>query len=129
MANVTLDQIAQAFGMSGQRTSDMHQYAVVQSENADGSYQVKMGASTSTVRAAKLCDAGVGDRVMCLIHDGQVAAIARVGGSMPDGLVIDSELSSTSQNPVQNRAIKTAIDTKQDPMDAATNADVLAMFA
>ena len=83
MTSVSLDRIAQAFGMDAPKESDSHQYATVDSVNVDGSYQVQMNGALSTVRAAKLCDAEIGDRVMCVVHDGQVAAIGRVGGELP----------------------------------------------
>lgn len=57
-------------------------YGTVESINADGSYQVKLNASATTTRCAKLCDAGVGDRVLVLIQaNGHCAAIGRVGGA------------------------------------------------
>ena len=83
MTSVSLDRIAQAFGMDAPKESDSHQYATVDSVNVDGSYQVQMNGATGTVRAAKLCDAEVGDRVLCVISDGQVAAVGRVGGELP----------------------------------------------
>lgn len=59
-------------------------YGTVESINADGSYQVKLNASATTTRCAKLCDADVGDRVLVLIQaNGHCAAMGRVGG---DGL-------------------------------------------
>lgn len=59
-------------------------YGTVESVNADGSYQVKLNASATTTRCAKLCDAEVGDRVLVLIQaNGHCAAIGRVGGSKP----------------------------------------------
>ena len=83
MTSVSLDRIAQAFGMDAPKESDSHQYATVDSINADGSYQVQMNGATNTVRAAKLCNAEIGDRVMCVVHGGQCAAIGRVGGELP----------------------------------------------
>ena len=128
MANVTLDAIAQAFGMQPGKPPDTHQYATVASVNPDDSYQVAIDGASSTARAARLIDAGVGDRLLCVVHDGRIAAIARVGGSQPSGVVVDSALSTTSENPVQNKAIAIAVNGKQETMDAATNADILAMF-
>ena len=62
-------------------------YGTVEAVNADGSYQVKLNASATTTRCAKLCDADVGDRVLVLIQaNGHCAAIGRVGGS-PDRIV------------------------------------------
>lgn len=65
--------------MDATQTGDSHQYASVQSVNVDGSYQVRINGATSDVRAARLCDAEVGDRVFCVVYSGQVAAIGRVG--------------------------------------------------
>lgn len=63
-------------------------YGTVESVNADGSYQVKLNASATTTRCAKLCDAEVGDRVFVIIQaNGHCAALGRVGGSpQPDVL-------------------------------------------
>lgn len=62
-------------------------YGTVESINPDGSYQVKLNASATTTRCAKLCDAEVTDRVLVLIQaNGHCAAIGRVGGS-PDRIV------------------------------------------
>lgn len=59
-------------------------YGTVESINPDGSYQVKLNASSTTTRCAKLCDAEVADRVLVLIQaNGHCAAIGRVGGSIP----------------------------------------------
>lgn len=56
-------------------------YGTVESINADGSYQVKLNASATTTRCAKLCDAEVSDRVLVLIQaNGHCAALGRVGG-------------------------------------------------
>lgn len=58
-------------------------YGTVESINPDGSYQVKLNASATTTRCAKLCDAEVTDRVLVLIQaNGHCAAIGRVGGSI-----------------------------------------------
>lgn len=83
MTQVSLDRIAQAFGMDESKPQDFHQYATVDSVNADGSYQVQLNGSLTTTRAAKLCNAEIGDRVLCVVQDGQVAAIGRVGAETP----------------------------------------------
>ena len=80
MTEISLDRLAQAFGMDAAREADSHQYATVQAVNDDGSFQVRMNGALSTARAACLCNAEAGDRVLCVIHNGQLAAIARVGG-------------------------------------------------
>ena len=43
-------------------------------------------------------------------------------------IIIDTSLSSTSTNPVQNKAIKTAIDGKQDVINYLTNQELNEMF-
>lgn len=83
MTQVSLDRIAQAFGMNESKPQDFHQYATVDSINADGSYQVQLNGSLVTTRAAKLCNAAIGDRVLCVVQDGDVAAIGRVGAETP----------------------------------------------
>ena len=83
MTGVSLDRIAQAFGMDAPKNTDSHQYATVTAVNLDGSYQVQMNGSLVTTRAARLCGAEIGDRVLCVITDGQCAAIGRVGGELP----------------------------------------------
>ena len=66
-------------------------YGTVEAVNADGSYQVKLNASATTTRCAKLCDAEVGDRVFVIIQaNGHCAAIGRVGGSV-DFVVSEGE--------------------------------------
>lgn len=80
MTSISLDRIAQAFGMDAPKESDAHEYATVDSVNADGSYQVQFNGAVNTTRAAKLCNAEIGDRVMCVVSNGKAAAIARVGG-------------------------------------------------
>lgn len=84
MTNVSLDNIAQAFGMGAPKEADVHEYGTVNSINPDGSYQVQLNGALSETRAAKLCNAEQGDRVMAVIHNGQAAAIGRVGGELPD---------------------------------------------
>ena len=83
VTEVNLDRLAHALGMDRKTEADSHQYASVISINIDGSFQVQMNGALGTVRAAKLCAAEIGDRVMCIIHQGQVAAIGRVGGELP----------------------------------------------
>lgn len=71
-------------------------YGTVETINADGSYQVKLNASATTTRCAKLCDASVGDRVLVLIQaNGHCAAIGRVGGS-PSVRVLYNNASGTT---------------------------------
>lgn len=77
----TLQQFGDAFFQKPTRT-DTHAYGVVDSINADGSYQVMLNAGTAT-RCAKVCKAGVGDTVLVLIQaNGHCAAIGRVGGDL-----------------------------------------------
>lgn len=72
-------------------------YGTVESINPDGSYQVKLNASATTTRCAKLCDAELTDRVLVLIQaNGHCAAIGRVGGSVQKQTI---ELLWTNPNP------------------------------
>lgn len=75
---------------------DTHAYGTVESVNLDGSYQVKLNASATTTRCAKLCDAEVGDRVMVVIQgNGHCAAIGRVGGAKKYAVLYDSTPAAT----------------------------------
>lgn len=48
--------------------------------------------------------------------------ILTIGGKAVEGsIVIDSSLSTSSTNPVQNKAVKSALDAKQDKLTAGTN--------
>ena len=82
MTEISLERIASALGYSEKPQHDSHRYANVSEVNQDGSFQVTFNGATRSTRAVNLCGASVGDRVMCVVHDGQVAAIGRVGGSM-----------------------------------------------
>ena len=84
---MNLDKIADAFGFDAKGQKELHQYATVDSENADGSYQVIFNGATETARAARLCNASAGDRVLCVIFEGQCAAVSKLGGetSLPSG--------------------------------------------
>lgn len=83
MSDVSLDRIADALGMNAKEQTDAHEYATVMSINADGSFAVRFNGAAENTRAAALCGAAVGDRVLCIIHDGQTAAVGRVGGCLP----------------------------------------------
>lgn len=81
MTGVSLERLAETL-YPKQEPKNGTAYGTVESVNADGSYQVKLNASATTTRCAKLCDAGVGDRVLVLIQaNGHCAAIGRVGGT------------------------------------------------
>ena len=83
MTRVSLERIADTLYPKEQPRNSTA-YGSVDSINADGSYQVKLNASATTTRCAKLCDADVGDRVLVLIQaNGHCSAIGRVGGSIP----------------------------------------------
>lgn len=105
MTSVSLDRIAQAFGMDAPKENDSHQYATVDSINVDGSYQVQMNGATNTTRAAKLCNAAIGDRVLCVISEGQVAAIGKVGGEF-SGLGTYTEATQFTNVSVSSGATK-----------------------
>lgn len=80
MTGVSLERLADTL-YPKQEPKNSTAYGTVESVNADGSYQVKLNASATTTRCAKLCDAEVTDRVLVLIQaNGHCAAIGRVGG-------------------------------------------------
>lgn len=80
MTGVSLERLADTL-YPKQEPKNSTAYGTVESVNQDGSYQVKLNASATTTRCAKLCDAEVGDRVLVLIQaNGHCAAIGRVGG-------------------------------------------------
>lgn len=80
MTGVSLERLADTL-YPKETPKDTHAYGTVESVNPDGSYQVKLNASATTTRCAKLCEASVGDRVMVVIQgNGHCAAIGRVGG-------------------------------------------------
>lgn len=81
MTSVSLERIADTLYPKPEPRNSTA-YGTVDAINADGSYQVRLNASATTTRCAKLCDAGVGDRVLVLIQaNGHCAAIGRVGGT------------------------------------------------
>ena len=82
MTKISLDSIADAFGMRTKPDADVHVYGTVQAINADKSYQVRFDGSSVNTRAAAMCGASVGDRVLCVVHDGQAAAIGRTTASV-----------------------------------------------
>lgn len=105
MTGVSLERLADTL-YPKETPKDTHAYGTVESINQDGSYQVKLNASATTTRCAKLCDAEVGDRVMVVIQgNGHCAAIGRVGGT-PQPLP-DIELLWTNPNPKSNFAAQT----------------------
>lgn len=82
MTGVSLERLADAL-YPKQEPKNSTAYGTVESINPDGSYQVKLNASATTTRCAKLCDAEVTDRVLVLIQaNGHCAAIGRVGGTV-----------------------------------------------
>lgn len=82
MTNVSLERIADTLYPKPEPRNSTA-YGTVSAVNADGSYQVRLNASATTTRCAKLCDAEVSDRVLVLIQaNGHCAAIGRVGGSI-----------------------------------------------
>lgn len=105
MTGVSLERLADTL-YPKESPKDTHAYGTVESVNLDGSYQVKLNASATTTRCAKLCDAEVGDRVMVVIQgNGHCAAIGRVGGT-PQPLP-NIELLWTNPNPTSNFAAQT----------------------
>lgn len=95
MTGVSLERLADALYPKPEPKNGTA-YGTVESVNADGSYQVKLNASATTTRCAKLCDADVGDRVLVLIQaNGHCAAIGRVGGSLPHAVLYENAAGST----------------------------------
>lgn len=81
MTGVSLERLADTL-YPKQEPKNSTAYGTVEAVNADGSYQVKLNASATTTRCAKLCDAEVGDRVFVIIQEnGHCAALGRVGGA------------------------------------------------
>lgn len=80
MTSISLDRLAQALGVNDERACDSHSFATVSSVNPDGSYQVVFNGAITPARAVRCCDASAGDRVLCLVSNGQVSAIGKVGG-------------------------------------------------
>lgn len=103
MTYISLDRFATALGMTEDKHTDSHEFASVVRINEDGSYGVRFNGATEVTRAVKCCDAEVGDRVQCVISNGQVSATCRVGGG--GGLRID--LLWTNPNPKSNFAAQT----------------------
>lgn len=91
MTEISLERVASALGYSEKPNPDTHRYANVTSVNPDGSYQVTFNGAVQSTRAVKLCDAEVGDRVLCVLHEGQVAAIGRVGGAIVPAVLFEDE--------------------------------------
>lgn len=80
MTEVSLEQLADVFFPPDER-GDSTVYGTVSAVNQDGSYQVRLNASSTTTRCTRLCSASVGDRVLVLMQaNGRCAAIGRVGG-------------------------------------------------
>ena len=95
MTGVSLERLADTL-YPKESPKDTHAYGTVESVNLDGSYQVKLNASATTTRCAKLCDAEVGDRVMVVIQgNGHCAAIGRVGGAKKHAVLYDSTPAAT----------------------------------
>lgn len=96
MTKVSLERIADTLFPQPQKGNSTA-YGSVESVNADGSYQVKLNASSTTTRAARLCDASAGDRVLVLIQaNGHCAAIGRVGGNGGGPVVLYDDASGTT---------------------------------
>ena len=96
MTRVSLERIADTLYPKEQPRNSTA-YGSVESINADGSYQVKLNASATSTRCAKLCDADVGDRVLVLIQaNGHCAAIGRVGGSTEKRVLLWTNPNPTS---------------------------------
>lgn len=96
MTSVSLERIADTLYPKPE-PKNATAYGTVDSINADGSYQVRLNASATTTRAARLCDASEGDRVLVLIQaNGHCAAIGRVGGNGGGPVVLYDDASGTT---------------------------------
>ena len=71
MAEVSLDKIAQAFGMSAPQPTEHHVLGVVSSVSGNKATVTLDGAS-GTVAAASIQTVAANDRVLCLVKDGNV---------------------------------------------------------
>lgn len=71
MAEVSLDKIAQAFGMSTPQVTEHHVLGVVSSVSGNKATVTLDGAS-GTVEAASIQTVAANDRVLCLVKDGSV---------------------------------------------------------
>lgn len=80
MSGIGLDQIAEAFGFGERQSGDSHLFATVSGANADGSLQVRLDGASASTRAASLCRASAGDRVLCVVSDNRMTVVGRVGG-------------------------------------------------
>lgn len=66
--------------------SDYHTYGLVESVNADGSYQVRLDGAPCATRCANTCTVSAGDRALVLVKsDGKCAVVGRVGGTVSTG--------------------------------------------
>lgn len=82
---MNLDDVAAAL-LPEKRASDTHVYGSVKYVNEDGSYEVRLNASSATTRCSACCTAQAGDRVLVLVQaNGRCAAVGRVGGDLGGG--------------------------------------------
>lgn len=108
---------------SGGSASDSHAYGVVESVNADGSYGVRIDASTAVTRCTACHSASAGDRVLVLVKaDGSCDVVGRVGGEgggsggsgayvagegiTISGLVISAEVTDEDVEPIPSSWIE-----------------------
>ncbi len=77
MAGVTVDDVA-AMMLPRNKAREFHCWGVVESVNADGSYQVQLNDSSVTTRCAACVSAAAGSRVLVLVMaNGQCVALAK----------------------------------------------------
>ena len=71
MTEVSLDSIAQAFGMNAPKSAEHHAFGVVSSVSGKTAMVTLDGAS-ATVTASAIQSVDANDRVLCLVKDGKV---------------------------------------------------------
>ena len=108
--SVTEDKLSQEEGLEAVVTSAVRNYAITK-EKLSQALQQSLNSMISSIQTLQ-------EQMPNKTEDSSLATVAKSGSytdlsDKPD-LTIDTALSSTSTNPVQNKAVKTAIDAKQD---------------
>lgn len=108
---VTQDKLSQEEGLEAVVTNAVRNYAITK-EKLSQALQQSLNTMISNIQTLQ-------EQMLNKTEDSSLATVAKSGSynDLSDKPVIptvDTALSSTSTNPVQNSAIKNAIDTKQD---------------
>lgn len=92
---------------------------------------VLLGVSYNTTQGCRILisgfqEADITDKYECvLLEDGSVSSVTKVEGeSGGSSITVDSEVSETSENPVQNKAIKAYVDEKVANAGGGSSVDV-----